>query len=190
MKRARLVLVPLAVAGALALGGCSSDDDAAPPQATGGPGAGTESAPREVPSQAPTPSASPSTDEDEKDGVEADDLPPASGLVLAAELDTNAPVDPASLGGKVTPSQVQAMRRAWNERQLTLEAAAAKATECVGVDAGVWVYAAEVSGGTQVFALGTAPEGQKALCSLDEALVVVDASTSEVLGDDAVALLL
>lgn len=189
MKRARLVLVPLAVVGALALGGCSSDDEATP-RTTSEPGAGNEPAPREVPSQTQTPSPSPSTDADEQDGVDADELPPASGLVLAAELDTNAPVDPTSLGGRVTPSQVQAMRRAWNERQLTLEAAAAKATECVGVDAGVWVYAAEVAGGTQVLALGTAPEGQKASCSLDEALVVVDASTSEVLGDDAVALLL
>lgn len=171
----------------LALTGCSGDDEDAPEQDSGLTTPGQPQV--EVPSQTPLPSV----DASAQGELDAADVPAPSGLRLAEDLDTNAPVDSAALPSGLTTSQVQAMRRVWNERGIGVDAARGSDDPyCEAGEDGVWLGVTRVSGSEQyVLTLGVADDGDGTVtCTLDDALVVTDAETQDVLGDQQVALLL
>jgi hypothetical protein len=191
VNRTRLALTALSASAVLVLGACSSsEDDEAAPQATDGPDAAQTLTPMEVPPTSAAPSATPSVEDGAGDGISPAELPAGTGLVLATELDTNAPVDSSSLAGRVTPSQVQQMRRTWNERQLGLDAVSGKDGYCAAQEGDIWFYVVTVKEADPVLAFGATTPGAEVKCPLDDALVVVDSGSREVLGEDQVALLL
>lgn len=181
VQAARGALSTLLAVTCLALGACSSDDSDASEQNSSAPSAS-------LPPSAVPPTASPTASSESSAPLTSADLPARSDLVLAAELDTNAPVDPAALDGTVTPTQVQAIRRAWNERQVAVESA--DSGWCKSAGDGIWVAATPVESGAPVLTYGVVGQAKTLTCSLDEALLLVDSETRQVLGDEAVAQLL
>lgn len=183
MSRTRAALTALLVLSTVALGACSSDDeDGAAPQATQAPSGGTSLAPNESGTSASIPSPAPSA---ETGPLTAADLPAGTDLVLATALDTNAPVDTASLGGEVTPTQIQAIRRAWNERQVAVDAA--ESGWCRSPGGGIWMAATPVQGGAPVVTFGVVRSETSLTCSLGDAVLLVDSASRQVLGDDTIA---
>lgn len=182
----RRPFVALACAAAvLAVAGCSGEEP--DPTATT-PGVTTPGeAPVEVPSQSPLPSADAGQDE-----VPAADVPTSSGLRLAEDLDTNAPVDAASLPGGVRVTHVQGLRRLWNERSVAVDGVRRTGeASCTAGEGDVWLGVIPVAGSDRLLVtLGVGGGAAEVSCTFDEASVVVDAATQDVLGDDQVALLL
>lgn len=181
--RARAALTALLVLSAVALSACSSDDEGgAGPAATQVPADGASPAPK---ASGGTPFA-PRADPSAKTGpLSPTELPASSDLELATALDTNAPVDTASLGGEVTPTQVQAIRRAWNERQVAVDAA--ESGWCRSPGDGIWMAATPVEGGAPVVTFGLVGSASSLTCSLEDAVLVVDSASRQVLGDDTIA---